>query len=377
MVEDTAAEDVSHHSMRVSDELAAIFRAARGEHNVDSMCQPLEGNAGMITKQIDRDTMHGRVETGNSQSSGSTREVDSNVSLCSRLASECEQAGIPNVLESGVADSRDCSEGRQVAPSARRQSFVGQPMGSLTIVRVLMPKPIARWVSCVHAKPLKNRHQSSKAPRTKKDGVARKADRWLPGLPKCLRRRSSSRAGSEAVDDEDAEQAFRALRELLKRDTFRVEPLSLAPAELLPHLFLGSANQARDLLSLQRLRVTHVINCASASVHTGVEYYRPMGIEYSEFEAYDSKGYKILQHYYKMAAIADAVAMAKGRLLVHCEAGVNRSGTLCLAYYAAHTGQSLLASARFCKAQRGRICTNPAFQVQIFQFAQSHRLPLH
>ncbi|CAK9114679.1 unnamed protein product [Durusdinium trenchii] len=118
------------------------------------------------------------------------------------------------------------------------------------------------------------------------------------------------------------------------------------------------------------------LNCAASTVRTGAAFYAPFGIEYSEFVAQDEQGYNIMQHYDLLANLANAVAEKKGRLFVHCEAGVNRSGSLCLAYHAATSGMTLLESAQHCKARRGRICTNPAFQLQVFGFARKHQLPL-
>mmetsp|Transcript_106521 Transcript_106521/g.299310 ORF Transcript_106521/g.299310 Transcript_106521/m.299310 type:complete len:196 (+) Transcript_106521:134-721(+) len=183
-------------------------------------------------------------------------------------------------------------------------------------------------------------------------------------------------AAASRDHDEDARLALASLQQLLRLNFSNIEPLSRGPAELLPHVCLGSADQARDLRVMRSLGITHVLNCAAWSVHTGASFYEPLGIEYDEFQAEDTQGYNIFQHYSRMATIADAAAKAKGRLLVHCEAGVNRSGTLCLAYYAMHTGTPLVASAEYCKAQRGRICTNPAFQLQLVEFAQNHQLQL-
>eukprot|EP00434_Breviolum_minutum_P012027 symbB.v1.2.010604.t1/scaffold686.1/size316167/23 len=95
---------------------------------------------------------------------------------------------------------------------------------------------------------------------------------------------------------------------------------------------------------------------------------------YSEFVAQDEQGYNIMKHYDLLADLASAVAEKKGRLFIHCEAGVNRSGALCLAYHLATSGMGLLGSAKHRKVSRGRICTNPAFQMQVFGFARQRKL---
>eukprot|EP00930_Biecheleria_cincta_P022953 TRINITY_DN16650_c0_g1_i1.p1 TRINITY_DN16650_c0_g1~~TRINITY_DN16650_c0_g1_i1.p1 ORF type:complete len:201 (+),score=30.90 TRINITY_DN16650_c0_g1_i1:26-604(+) len=172
------------------------------------------------------------------------------------------------------------------------------------------------------------------------------------------------------------EAALGELKALLKLNFANIEQLSRGPAEIMPHLLLGSCDDARDLQALKALGVTHVLNCAAASVRTGASFYSPLNIAYAEFVAQDEQGYNIMQHYDLLKNLADAAAANSGRLFIHCEAGVNRSGTLCLAYHLAHSGMSLLDSAKHCKARRGRICTNVAFQMQLFDFARRHKLPL-
>mmetsp|Transcript_30125 Transcript_30125/g.65761 ORF Transcript_30125/g.65761 Transcript_30125/m.65761 type:complete len:198 (+) Transcript_30125:65-658(+) len=175
--------------------------------------------------------------------------------------------------------------------------------------------------------------------------------------------------------DTETSDALDELQDLLRLNLNRIEALSRGPAEILPHLLLGSLDDARNVAGLKRLGVTHVLNCAAANALTGAAMYKPFGMEYSEFVAEDCQGYNIMQHYDKLAAMAASAQAASGRLFVHCEAGVNRSGTLCVAHHLAQTGGPLLASARHCKAQRGRICTNPAFQIQLFHFARDLGLP--
>ncbi|CAK0907645.1 unnamed protein product [Prorocentrum cordatum] len=192
-------------------------------------------------------------------------------------------------------------------------------------------------------------------------------------------RADGGQAGAEAAVEArvaEARAAFDELRALLRLNIANIEPTSPGPAEILPHLLLGSCADARNLEVLSRLRVTHVLNCAGASVRTGEAFYASLGMQYQEFQAEDSQGQNIMQHYETLASAADAALEAGGRLFVHCEAGVNRSGCLCIAYHLVHSGAPLLESARHCKGRRGRICTNEAFQRQLFAFALERRLPL-
>uniref|UniRef100_A0A7S1FDJ1 protein-tyrosine-phosphatase n=1 Tax=Noctiluca scintillans TaxID=2966 RepID=A0A7S1FDJ1_NOCSC len=175
---------------------------------------------------------------------------------------------------------------------------------------------------------------------------------------------------------EEERAALSQLEDLLKLDFHSLERLSAEPAEILPHLLLGSRMHAICPEQLKKQGVTHVLNCASAQVSTGTRLYAPHGIVYDEFKSDDREGYNIMAHFDQFSALADEVGRQGGRLFVHCEAGVNRSGTLSVAYHVSRSGMSLLDSARHCKKQRGRICTNADFQVQLFRFALSRNLPL-
>lgn len=179
-------------------------------------------------------------------------------------------------------------------------------------------------------------------------------------------------------EDQDAYNALRELQELLRNKGLQVLPTRPGPAAIMPQLLLGGISDAHKVEELKSLGVTHVLNLAGGEVMTGPEVYEDLGIAYSEIVCKDTQDYDIMQHFEEVAELADAAAVATppGRLFVHCYAGVNRSGTLCIAYHAVRTGTPLLQSARYCKERRGRICTNAGFQLQLFDFACKRQLAL-
>merc|ERR1719343_1119765 len=90
---------------------------------------------------------------------------------------------------------------------------------------------------------------------------------------------ANERKGSSTSDEAAvAEEALRELKELLKLNFRNLEQLSKGPAEILPNLLLGSCDDAKHVEVLKQRGVTHVLNCASATVHTGKEFYAPHGI---------------------------------------------------------------------------------------------------
>lgn len=64
----------------------------------------------------------------------------------------------------------------------------------------------------------------------------------------------------------------------------------------------------------------------------------------------------------------DSVKQSGGRVLVHCQAGISRSATICLAYLM-HTQRVRLDEAfNFVKQRRHVISPNLAFMGQLLQF---------
>ena len=104
-------------------------------------------------------------------------------------------------------------------------------------------------------------------------------------------------------------------------------------------------------------------------------YDESSGVEgYLEFEADDNEGYPIMRHYRAARLFIDRAMRLKGRVLVHCEMGVNRSAALCVAYLMEHRDLTLIQAIREVKIDRPVILTNTGFRKQLYQFADERRL---
>jgi hypothetical protein len=71
---------------------------------------------------------------------------------------------------------------------------------------------------------------------------------------------------------------------------------------------------------------------------------------------------------------ATPVEVKRGLVLVHCAAGINRSGALAVAYVMHRERMPLLEAARHCAAQRGPLLWNRGFREQLVQFARAEGL---
>ena len=142
-------------------------------------------------------------------------------------------------------------------------------------------------------------------------------------------------------------------------------------------------HKPHQVARFENFQFTHVINLAASepTIRPPPGAYESRGVGYTEIYAEDTQGYNILQHFDQVAAILDDARDNGGRVLIHCQAGVNRTGTLAIAYYVSRNVQqviqwdeggeteevlcNLLDVAEYIRRARGRICTNDAFQRQV------------
>ena len=109
--------------------------------------------------------------------------------------------------------------------------------------------------------------------------------------------------------------------------------------EVYPNLFIGDEASARNIRFLQRMGITHVLNCAEgiwtdySFVDLTEEYYEGTGITYQGLQVWDSTRVRMTPYF---GCANDFIAMALngggGKCLVHCQMGVSRSCVAALVY---------------------------------------------
>lgn len=165
----------------------------------------------------------------------------------------------------------------------------------------------------------------------------------------------------------------RAVQEVVRVRQFGIPELQV-PAELLPYLYLGDASAAMDTETLHCMGIDAIVNCASGAVLTNREYY-DASFEYVEFEAEDHPDYDLLgRHFEETRAFLDECYRNNKKALVHCAAGINRSATLCVAYYMVTTNTDLITAVKHCFALRPIILCNESFINQLVRFAYHYNL---
>ncbi|XP_023120223.2 dual specificity protein phosphatase 2 [Amphiprion ocellaris] len=135
------------------------------------------------------------------------------------------------------------------------------------------------------------------------------------------------------------------------------------PVELLPFLFLGSAVHSSRRETLAAAGITAVLNVSSTCPNFYEEEFQYLRLTVEDTLAADIKAC-----FSTAIAFIDSVKQSGGRVLVHCQAGISRSATICLAYLM-HTQRVRLDEAfDFVKQRRHVISPNLAFMGQLLQF---------
>ena len=158
------------------------------------------------------------------------------------------------------------------------------------------------------------------------------------------------------------------------KDMQKICQMCPAPAtKIYDFLYLGDCANADDLETMDEMGFTHVINCAPRYVPTGLEFYAPSTkvVEYIEFNAEDANDYNMMQHFPDAYDFIEGARKNKGKVLIHCVAGINRSGLLATAYYMVREMVGPITATRFVRSQRLSVLINKEFMKQLVQHASN------
>ncbi|XP_056152535.1 dual specificity protein phosphatase 3 [Lampris incognitus] len=109
--------------------------------------------------------------------------------------------------------------------------------------------------------------------------------------------------------------------------------------EVFPRVYVGNAFVAQNVMRLQKLGVTHILNAAEGNsfmhVNTNAEFYSGTGITYHGIPANDTEQFNLSAYFEEGADFIDKALAhnnGKGKVYVHCREGYSRSPTMVVAY---------------------------------------------
>lgn len=165
-----------------------------------------------------------------------------------------------------------------------------------------------------------------------------------------------------------------AVRDIIESSTTHPARQPDLPVEIMPFLLLGDKRCANELHTLQAYGITHVLNVAGTAGKSRVDL-EAEGIRSLHLSAEDEEGYPILDlHLHAATSFIQLAREAGGRCLVHCVAGINRSGVLATAALMLHEQLDVVQAVQRVKSARRMVLENHSFQAQLVALARRESL---
>jgi dual specificity phosphatase 12 len=136
-------------------------------------------------------------------------------------------------------------------------------------------------------------------------------------------------------------------------------PKKSLPIAIDEHVYIGDEDSARDIEVLQGLGITHILIAGS--------YMRAYltNMNYKQLPLEDSLEQNLTNY------LSDALAYienAEGKVLVHCAAGISRSGSIIVAYLMKKNNTGFDTALSMARNKSSRIRPNPNFERQLRHF---------
>jgi len=141
------------------------------------------------------------------------------------------------------------------------------------------------------------------------------------------------------------------------------------PSEVLPFLYIGDQWQARDAKMIKNLAITHILNVnSSARYPSSGAPYKFLHVPLSDFGDDDlSKPNK----FPKCFKFMEEAKNQKGKILVHCSQGVNRSPTVVVGYLVVVEKWSLKKAYTHVQQTRSLASPHEKYFLQLQQLEQN------
>lgn len=135
-------------------------------------------------------------------------------------------------------------------------------------------------------------------------------------------------------------------------------------AQLSDGLFVGSAGGASNFVELKNKEITHILNLAP----TAVKNFFKDDFIYMTLNVLDLPKFQLDQYFEDCIDFISSAVESKGRCFVHCNAGVSRSVTICIAYLMKTEGLDFTSALEKIRLTRPQAQPNEGFVEQLKRF---------
>lgn len=152
----------------------------------------------------------------------------------------------------------------------------------------------------------------------------------------------------------------------MQKDWVKPDKLPVPPEsdQIIDYIFLGNLNFAKELKLLQDQKITHILNLTRHGLPKDVMD----NVQVTAIILKDKSGQNIIDHFPTAFAVIELAKKAKGRIFIHCKAGVSRSVTITLAYLMKTYEWSLHKAWFHVKQHRTVLHPNRGFLQQLCQY---------
>lgn len=133
-------------------------------------------------------------------------------------------------------------------------------------------------------------------------------------------------------------------------------------------LIIGDRATARDMDLLKKLGVTHVVN---ATLELRNYFEKEPNFSYFAVPIMDTEHANISNYFDDANAFMHEAISTGHTVLVHCQQGVSRSASICVAYLIGHKGKKLVEAYTQVKTARGSVKVKANFLKQLVNWEQN------
>ena len=139
-------------------------------------------------------------------------------------------------------------------------------------------------------------------------------------------------------------------------------------------LYLGDRHHAKDLHTLRRLGIQHVLNCTpSREVGAGAGcpnfFHKERDFTYMRCAVFDTAAADLRAHFDACANFIER-AQFYSSVLVHCHRGQSRSAAMVMAFLMRAQGLNVQSALARCQKVRPAAAPNPSFMKQLREFSE-------